>query len=580
MGIIKILKRKLYRAMRAQEEAERLLEQKSRELYELNYNLEKQIELRTQELKSVTEEAINANKAKSQFLANMSHEIRTPLNGMLGFIGLLEKSELQSSQREQLRVVAKSGRLLLSIINDVLEFSKIEAGKLDLEKTPFHLKRCVEDIVDVMAHQVFEKGLEFPVYLDENIPKNLIGDEARLRQVMLNLIGNAIKFTPTGEIAVTIRSLGLNKTGDCDVYFEVRDTGVGISSDKIKTIFIAFEQADISDTRRYGGTGLGLTISKQIVEAMGGALNVDSQEGVGTVFFFTLPIGVASHEPLEFTTRNFNSRESAAVIVNNITVRNNLINRLSSWNVTTEVFHALNEIDWSFAGETNKNLLVDYFFLSSPDTRTKIQSLIENGVHVMIIGHPELKAALSEEFAGLKVDILNKPVKREELFKSIQEKRDILNIPSEPSKSSVPLLDAALVSSNPSNFVGAARILLVEDNLVNQQVAMAILELYGHQADLANHGKEAVALVQQNKYDLVLMDCQMPIMDGFEATKTIRKFDQHLCIIAMTANAFKQTKEKCFEVGMNDFVTKPVSDEQLAEVINRNLLKVKVVQAS
>lgn len=570
-----ILEKKLERALRAQEEAESLLEQKSKELYELNSSLEKQINVRTKELQAATETAVNSNKAKSQFLANMSHEIRTPLNGMLGFIGLLEKSHLTKNQKEQLSVVSKSSQLLLSIINDVLEFSKIEAGKLVLEKRSFHLKRCIEDIADVMSHQAYEKGLELPVYLDENIPKFLVGDESRIRQVLLNLIGNAIKFTPTGEVCLSVRAQGFNEKGECEIYFEVKDSGVGISHDKIKKIFIAFEQADVSDTRRYGGTGLGLTISKEIVEAYGGALNVDSIESIGTTFYFTIPLGVAESESVEYTTRNFRNTEAVAVVISNNTIKTNLVDRLNRWNVNTKIFDNIDDIDWNFSNGAKKNIIVDYFFVSGESDRSMLEQQIKSGIHIMVVAPPEIKASLLEDFSALKIDLLTKPVKREDLFKSINEKRissDEIKQQKENSEA-----NPVLSSENKNATAYAKKFLLVEDNLVNQQVAIAMLEAHGYTADVAGNGREALELYSKNKYELILMDCQMPIMDGFESTRLLRKLDANVIIIAMTANALKQTKEKCFEVGMNDFVTKPINDDQLADVVRRNLLKAKIV---
>ncbi len=478
MNKLALLIKKLKRTEKAQAEAEHLLEEKSKQLFELNQNLEAQIVERTKELQIATDLAVTANKAKSQFLANMSHEIRTPLNGMLGFIGLLQKSQLSDNQKEQLGIVSKSSQLLLCIINDVLEFSKIEAGKLTLEKNSFHLKRCVEDIVDVMSHQAYEKGLELPVYLDENIPKKLIGDESRIRQVLLNLLGNAIKFTPTGEVSLSVREQGINAKGEHEIYFEVKDSGVGISQDKIKTIFIAFEQADISDTRRYGGTGLGLTISKQIVEAYGGALNVDSIEGVGTTFYFTIPFEVSEQEPLEFTTRNFFHKESVAVVVSNGTVKSNLVDRLMRWNVNVSIYESIDDIDWPSFGETKKNLLVDYYFVSGDSDKYKLEKLVNNGVHIMVVAPPEIKASLLEDFSALRIDLLTKPVKRENLFKSINQKN--VTVEEVTKNAVIDIQKPVLPLLNQLN----EKFLLVEDNIVNQQVAIAMLEAHGYSADI------------------------------------------------------------------------------------------------
>ena len=525
-----------------------------------------QLQVSNQILEGATREAIAANQAKSQFLANMSHEIRTPLNGMIGFIGLLQKSKLNAIQSEQLEVVAKSGRLLLTIISDILEFSKIEAGKLELERSGFHLRRTIEDIIDVMSHQAFEKGLEIPTFLDESIPKSLLGDEGRVRQVLLNLIGNAIKFTPSGEISINVKAKGFNAAGSFEVYFEVHDTGMGISKEGKKSIFSAFSQADVSDTRKYGGTGLGLTISKQIIEAMGGTLDVESQEGVGSRFYFTIPFGVSAAEPLTYSNRSFHSREAVAVLATSATVRKNLMERLKSWDVKCTSFSSLVALDWSFAdGVSNRTLLADASLVTQDADRVTLEALVAAGVHVILMSAPKEKDALITKLQRIGLNILTKPVKRQDLYASIEAKLNILAGSSAPR-----------ISSTPARPAKQQRVLLVEDNIVNQQVAQAMLEANGFSIEIASNGREAVTVFSPGKFDVILMDCQMPIMDGFEATREIRKRDKGIKIIAMTANAFKQTKEKCFEVGMNDFVTKPITDEHLSEVIARNLIESKV----
>lgn len=553
-----VLRKKLKRIQLAQEEAEKLLEEKSRELYQLNSNLEQQVKERTEEFEKARDEAIAANKAKSQFLANMSHEIRTPLNGMLGFIGLLQNSNLDSNQLEQLETVEKSGNLLLTIINDILEFSKIEAGKLDIDNSKFHLKRCMEDIIDVMANEVFSKKLELPNFLDERIPKNLVGDESRIRQVLLNLIGNAVKFTPSGEICVNARLEGINNEGQFLVTFEVSDTGVGISKEALEKIFSPFEQADISDTRKYGGTGLGLTISRQIVAAMGGELKVESEESKGSRFFFTLPLSLPEGESAELSNRDFAKSKEYIVWSKCKTLEANLLSRLASWRVLGSSAQKATEVFYHTGPGIDKGIIVDASIASRPEELDRIKVWKRKGIQVVIIASPKEKTSLCKDPSFAEFKILPKPVKREDLFNCISGPKRVIS-------------KEKLASQPAPNKLKETRVLLVEDNMINQQVALAMLGAHGISADVANNGQEATEKYDPSQHSLILMDCQMPVMDGFDATKLLREQGHEVPIIAMTANAFKKTKEECFDVGMNDFITKPVKDQELAEIIKRNL---------
>ncbi|MBC86646.1 MAG: hypothetical protein CL677_05655 [Bdellovibrionaceae bacterium] len=548
MGKEDFLRKKIERIQKAQEETEKLLEEKSRELFDLNQALEARVIERTAEFEAARDEAIIASKAKSQFLANMSHEIRTPLNGMLGFISLLLKSEMSDVQKQQLRTVSQSGQLLLSIINDILEFSKIEAGKIEIENREFHLETCIEDIVGVLSTQVFDRGLEFSYFIDRNLSSNFIGDESRIRQLLVNLIGNAIKFTPTGEIRVRVES-----ADDGNVRFTVSDTGVGVAKDKLTTIFNSFEQADVSDTRKYGGTGLGLTISREIVQVMGGKIWVESEETKGSEFIFEIPL-TSLHDD-DRGVMVFEKPIPVAVLSLSSSITANICQRVEKMGGTPVALKTAN-LDLGYY--QNHKLVVDYKCLKDDAIADQFRDFIgKEGNRAVVLHTPCEFEVCSEKFSSPTTVFLLKPVRRAELEEALLNDRS-------------PIQDED--QGKVEHSFGDSKLLLVEDNQINQMVAIAMLEANGFKADIAGNGKEAVEMMQGGGYSLILMDCQMPVMDGFEATKAIRQSHPNLPIIAMTANAFKKTKEECFDVGMNDFVTKPVDGDALAEVISKHLL--------
>lgn len=523
------------------------------------------------------------NKTKTEFLANMSHELRTPLNGMIGHLDLLKNTSLSLSQRQQVNTIAQSGDFLLGIINDILEFSKIEAGHLQVEIRDFDLEKSLEQFVDIIANQVYLKGLDFFVNISPEVPTRFTSDETRIRQVLMNLIGNSIKFTPKGSI-----NLNVYLEGDF-VKFKVEDTGIGIPPKKLKTIFDSFSQADISDNRKYGGSGLGLTISKSIIEALHGQISVESIEAKGTCFSFTIPLIETPHESSQLSLQKatnpldeFKNKESLNKLIpeenkfyfisnNKLLYKNfefytqnclqkNQITFLKSWEET------------SFRDKSTIIMDSEEWAKFSQDMKNKFIQSIKNekssaNNRLLILSNPETLSDLEEDeklLSGISGSIIKKPITPSKL-KAFFYSQGIISF----HESSTEIQSKKAKVSKQNN-----KILLVEDNIINQQVSQAMLELLGLDVHVAANGEEAVEICQKNKYDLILMDCQMPIMDGYSATTQIRvagQLNEKTPIIALTANAFKEIKEKCFEHGMDDFTTKPIKQDDLKEVIERYL---------
>jgi len=543
-----LLQKKLERETIARLAAEDLLERKSRELYNLSKNLEIVVSARTQELEISQGEAIKANNAKSQFLANMSHEIRTPLNGIIGLLTILKKSHLGTVEKEYLHLIEQSSELLLSVINDILEFSKIEAGKIEIEKRDFNLVNAVEDIAHVMASQAFRRKLNFYLFIDPNISNQLVGDEVRIKQVLFNLIGNAIKFTPTGSISLTL-DLDSTSSGDCDVIrFSIKDSGIGIPENKVATIFQPFNQADISDTRKYGGSGLGLSISKQIVSALGGDLKVKSEEAHGSEFYFTLNLkrGVKATSYSSILKSKVVQARSTYLVTQDDQVANSLKTLFKTTKNTVVISKSLSDTLLALSNIEPSMLLVDYKLLNNLTNieKEKLTLTVEKDRAILVLLAPnEANLEISEKYGYLRAKTLNLPIRITEFSKILDlTVKDIkkLGDPELRVTKTSPIEAAELKK----NF----NILLVEDNLINQQVMQSMLTYCGYQYQLAVNGEEAVKMATSKKYDLILMDCQMPIKDGYDATQEIRQIPDErgqVPIVALTANALRKTKEKC-----------------------------------
>lgn len=505
------------------------------------------------------EAAEAASKAKSDFLANMSHEIRTPMNAIIGMTELVLDTPLTVTQRDYLNTVAESGEALLTLLNDILDFSKIEAGKLDLEQTEFELRECVGDTMKSLALRAHRKGLEIAYHVAPEVCEFVCGDPNRLRQVLVNLVGNAIKFTEEGEVLLDV-SLQSQDEKRTTLKFSVRDTGIGIPKNKLETIFEAFEQADTSMTRRYGGTGLGLAISARLVELMGGGFEVQSEEGVGSTFSFTATFQVVSDaERLHSVPPASIGGTKVLVVDDNTTNRRILEEMLGNWDMkptcVPSASAALDSIQEAQRDEAPFGLILTDVNMPAMDgfqLAEEVKNHPELGSTVIMMltsGDRPGDVARCEELGA--AAYLMKPIKQSELFDAIVSALGIVN-PEEDGESQKRQLDR----------IPPLRILLAEDSLANQKLAVGVLEKWGHSVSVANNGREAVAALSAQDFDVVLMDIQMPEMDGLQATQAIRAAEEgtnrHTTIVAMTAHAMKGDRERCLEAGMDSYISKPV----------------------
>jgi len=531
----------------------------------------------TGELETSREEAASTLRTKSQFLANMSHEIRTPMNGVLGMTELLLGTELNIKQRRFGQTIRRSAEALLSIINDILDFSRMESGKLNLEHVDFNLRETVEDVVELLAEPAEQKGIELACYISGNLNTRVTGDPGRLRQVLTNIIGNAVKFTSEGEVLVRVTTQ--EETDNNALFlFEVTDTGTGITPELQAKIFESFSQGDGSTTRRYGGTGLGLTISKELVSLMGGDINVESRLGKGSKFEFTARIGFQAEKD-----QVFDERGSVVYDVRILTVDDNETNRsildhqLTAWGITNHSAEsgerALEMLHKAVAeGKPYDAAILDMHMPNMDGLQ--LARNIKGDSSISSVKLMMLTSAILDFDSDQMRDVgilqyLSKPARQSQLYNCLV---GILGnrLDSKPSPENSETLDAR--NKPPID----ARVLVAEDNPVNQEVVLSMLELFGCSAELVENGKSAVEMAEAGEpYDIVLMDCQMPVQDGYEATTAIRKLerarseDRSIPIIALTANALEGDRERCLMAGMNDYLSKPFKQEQLYLCLER-----------
>ncbi len=526
------------------------------------------------QLEIAVEKANAATKAKSMFLANMSHEIRTPMNGVIGISDIMSQTKLNLEQQGYIKLISTSANNLLTIINDILDFSKIEAGKIEMERIPFSIKSIIEDTADVLQFKAAEQNDEIYTYVDNGIPMSLIGDPVRLQQVIMNLANNAVKFTESGSITL---SCELQKVTDnkAHIMFKVVDTGIGISEEGQKKLFKSFTQVDASTTRKFGGTGLGLVISKKLIEKMNGAFGVESVEGEGSTFYFTASFNIDKDQAQQKKIESRNYEDLSILVVDNHEPSQMIFSKYldAKEAKVTSAFGTKEGIELVAEHEKKKKpfdlIFVDYQMPEMNGTQfvKKLQSEFKGLKTKFVLLTAQQNVVSSDDKKELEIAaFMNKPLKRLSLYNTIEEA--VYGISHEDDK-----LEELETREKDNSNMPKLKILLTEDNMINQKVAVYNLEAWGHDVDVADNGEISFQKFKKGEYDMILMDIQMPVLDGLKATKKIRAYEKEndleaIKIVAMTANALKGDDQICFDAGMDAYISKPFKRPDLERVIN------------